>query len=253
MPPIRRRAVLGGIAALPIAPALAASPEVLAATPISRMDLAWWRQRFEEKQRRLKQGAGLLWLGDSITQNWERNGPQPWAAYVPVWERFYGARNAVNLGFKGDTTASLLWRIKQMPLEALRPRAAVMLIGANNFGRLRWPAEATLGGIAASIEELRRRTPATRILLIGVLPSDRGPWVMEQMRATNAGLAKRYGAGSGVSFHDLTSLFLRNNAVDTAKFYDPLLSPPDPALHPTAAGMQQIAEAIEPDLARMMG
>jgi lysophospholipase L1-like esterase len=249
-----RRFVATGLISLPLARAHAATAAELAASPISRMDLPWWRRRFEEKQARLRQGAGLLWLGDSITQNWEKNGPQPWAEYAPVWERFYGSRNAVNLGFVGDTTASLLWRLRNLDFSHARPHAAVMLIGANNFGRVHWSADATVGGIAANIAEVHRRLPTTHVLLLGVLPSDRGPWVAEQTRATNQALAARYGAGGqgGVTFMDLTTLFTLNGKIDTSKFYDPLLTPPERALHPTAAGMQAIAQAIEPTLAKLM-
>ena len=36
--------------------------------------------------------------------------PMPtWQDFQPAWQRFYGDRHAVNLGFNGDTTASLLW------------------------------------------------------------------------------------------------------------------------------------------------
>src|ERR1039458_4313780 len=84
---------------------------ILAAIPISRMDLPWWHARFEAKQAELRETQPrLIFLGDSITQNWERHGPPEWADDAPVWQRFYGDRDAVNLGFIGDTTASLIWR-----------------------------------------------------------------------------------------------------------------------------------------------
>ncbi len=45
----------------------------LASTPLDRSDLPWWRARFEAKQIELAHShPTLLWLGDSITQNWER-------------------------------------------------------------------------------------------------------------------------------------------------------------------------------------
>src|ERR1700716_865669 len=57
---------------------VAAGP-ILAATPLSRMDLPWWRERFEAKQTELRQGrVELVFYGDSITQDYERGGPEPW-------------------------------------------------------------------------------------------------------------------------------------------------------------------------------
>ena len=261
MPFVSRRAVLAALAMAPAAARAASAPAsaptsagLLAAIPIGRLDLPWWRRRFEEKNARLRQGAGLLWLGDSITQNWEKDGPQPWARFAPVWDRYYRRWNAVNLGFTGDTTASLLWRLREMATPPAPPRAAVVLIGANNFGRVHWPAEATVAGIASDLGELRRRLPQTRVLLLSVLPSDRGAWVAAQTAQTNRLLQARYGgAAEGVTFHDATSLFSRDGMVDTTKFYDPLLMPPAPALHPTAQAMESLAAAIEPTLARLMG
>ena len=93
-----------------------ASPQNIAVLPISRTTEPWWRQRFEEKQNELRgQPVDLLWLGDSITQDWERNGPQPWLHFAPIWHRFYGDRHAVNLGFKGDSTCHLLWSSMASP------------------------------------------------------------------------------------------------------------------------------------------
>jgi lysophospholipase L1-like esterase len=43
---------------------------VLAAIPISRMDVPWWHARFEAKQEQLHHShVELLFLGDSITQD----------------------------------------------------------------------------------------------------------------------------------------------------------------------------------------
>src|SRR3984957_17868187 len=159
---------------------------VLAATPISRMDLSWWRERHQAKLEELRRTRpNLIFLGDSITEDWEYDGPEEWRKFVPVWQRFYGDRNAVNLGFKGDTTASLLWRIRNGECDGIAPKVAVILIGANNLGRLHWSAADTVLGIDAIIAELRRRLPTTRVLLLGVLPSERSDWITETTLTIN--------------------------------------------------------------------
>jgi lysophospholipase L1-like esterase len=219
------------------------------------MDLPWWRARFAEKQTVLRSGpVDLLWLGDSITQDFENGGPEPWRDFRPVWAHFYGGRHAVNLGFKGDATCHLLWRIEHGELDGVHPRAAIILIGANNFGKLRWAAGPTLAGIEAIVAELHARLPATKILLLGVLPSIRNAWVDDNTAALNRALAMRFGApGSGVIFRDLSPLFLRNGRVDPGAFLDPLLTPPDPPLHPTAQTQARMASAIEPVVSQMLG
>ena len=110
---IRRRLSLLILFVCLFAPGGGDARVILAATPISRMDLPWWRARHEAKLRELAETKPkLIFLGDSITQDWEQAGPPEWKDFVPIWQRFYGDRHAVNLGFSGDTTASLLWRIR---------------------------------------------------------------------------------------------------------------------------------------------
>jgi lysophospholipase L1-like esterase len=229
-----------------------------AARPYSRMDLPWWRARFEAKQAELQQMRGhvdLLWLGDSITQDFEQTGPQPWRDFKPVWDLFYGGRNAINLGFKGDATAHLLWRLENGETEGMRPKLAIVLIGANNFGHLHWPAEPTRAGIEAIVATLHRRLPETKILLLGVLPSIRSAWVDENTAALNRDLAARYGSGADrlVIYKDLSGLFLENGKVVPERFLDPRLAPPDPPLHPTAQTQARMAEAIEPVVSHILG
>lgn len=230
-----------------------AEAAVPAAQPIARLETGWWRARHEKKLAEIRSARPeLIWLGDSITENFERSEPQPWAKFHAVWERYYAPRRAVNLGFKGDATSHLLWRITHGEIDGIAPKAAVILIGANNLGRLHWSATDTITGIETIVAEMRRRLPSTRILLLSVLPSERTPWASEQTVAINAGLARRFKPASEATFQDVTGLFAHNGALDRGLFYDQLLTPPDPPLHPTSQGMEKLAAAIEPTLAGLM-
>lgn len=250
---MRRRFLLaGGMLGLAGAAPVPAARVPLAATPISRMDAKWWAERHAAKRRELAAGpAGLLWIGDSITQDWEKAGPPEWRDFAPVWERFYGGRRAVNLGFRGDATAHLLWRLRNGGVAPAK--GAVLLIGANNFGRLRWSVADSLRGHEACVAEIRRVVP--RLVVMSVLPSDRGAWTTEATRGMNAGLAARYGGGRvpGVAYVDATSLFERGGAIDTTQYYDRHLRPPEPAIHPTAEAHARLAALIEPEVAAMLG
>jgi lysophospholipase L1-like esterase len=226
----------------------------LASVPLSRMDLPWWRARFDAKAQEMRhQPVDLVWYGDSITQYWETAGPEAWRNFAPIWQHYYGGRHALNLGFKGDTTAHLLWRIENGEATLIHPKAAIVLIGANNFGRLHWPAPETEAGIVKIVDELHARLPGVKILLIGVLPSIRGPWVADNTRRLNSALASRYRSSSGTRFVDVSNLFGSNGTTDASSFLDPHLMPPDPPLHPSAQTMAKIAAAIEPDVAAMLG
>jgi len=227
---------------------------VLAATPLSRMDLPWWRARFEAKQQELRHSrVDLLFLGDSITQDYETSGPPAWQDYAPVWQRFYGDRNAINLGFKGDATSHLLWRIENGETTGISPKVAVILIGANNLGRLHWSADDTVAGIDAIIVQLRQRLPHSKLLLLGVLPSERSTWATETTVAINRSLAMRYGHDGVVTFLDVGRVFMKDGKLNRELFADPKMTPPDPPLHPSAQGQTLMAEAMEPTLAALLG
>ncbi|MDQ2804830.1 MAG: GDSL-type esterase/lipase family protein [Pseudomonadota bacterium] len=234
----------------------ASARTILAATPISRLDLPWWKARFETKARRLHDGpVDLVFYGDSITSDWERHGPPAWKDFAPVWQRFYGERNAVNLGFVGDTTANLLWRIENGEAAGISPKVAVILIGANNLGRLHWSAADTISGIDAIISELRRRLPHTKLLLLGILPSDRTSWATATTENVNRILGARYDGGqtANVTYRDLSPVFLHGGRLERELFLDPNLAPPQPPLHPDAEGQARMAATMEPTLATLMG
>jgi lysophospholipase L1-like esterase len=107
-------------------------------------------------------------------------------------------------------------------------------------------------GIDTIVTELRRRLPATRILLMSVLPSERSEWASEATQTINLALAEKYGRDAGVAFVDVTHVFVKNGRLDRDLYYDPKLSPPDPPLHPTAEGQALMAAAIEPVLAGLL-
>ena len=231
-----------------------AAPRNIAAEPISRMSQGWWRERFEEKQAELhRQPVELLWLGDSITQNWEGSSNDGWRDFAPIWQRFYGDRHAVDLGFKGDSTCHLLWRLQHGELDGISPRVAIVLIGANNFGHIHTDASETLAGVRVILDEIHRRLPGTRVVLLGVLPSIRSEWVSRNTVLLNRQLKVLSGDRTYVTFVDVSDLFLKHDHVDAARFMDPRLVPPAPPLHPTAQTQAQIAERIEPVVARLLG
>lgn len=257
MPVVRRFlftvAVCGALLSPPVG---AIAHSVLAALPISRMDLPWWRHRHEEKLAELHKGpVELIFLGDSITQDWERRGPPGWADFAPVWQRFYGDRHAVNLGFIGDTTASLIWRIDNGEVSGISPKVIVVLIGANNMGRPHWSASDTVAGIDAIVARLRQRLPETKVLLLGVLPSERSAWITATTDEINQVLTAKYGQGrvTDVTFLDLTSIFVEHGRLNRDMFLDPKQDPPGAPLHPDAAAQAKMAAAMEPTLAAMLG
>ncbi len=223
----------------------------MAEAPINRLALPWWHNRWALtlSQARNIPDAKIVWLGDSITQNWQYPGTHGFDDFLPVWERYYAPYQALDFGFRGDTTASLIWRLEHGQVAGLHTQLAIILIGANNFGHVHWDAAQTIPGIESVVRLTQHKLPGTHILLIGVLPSIRSPWVDEQTAVTNAALAQKYAGRRDITFINLSPLFLTNGKVDAAFYIDPHLTPPDPPLHPNSETMARMAATLAPYVA----
>jgi lysophospholipase L1-like esterase len=222
--------------------------------PTDRLGEAWWRERHEQvlqQVRWTRRDTQLLMIGDSITNNYDKPNP-PDENFRPIWDEFYEPRRALNLGFSGDTTAHVLWRLQHGEIDGLDPKVAVILIGTNNTGWADHTAEQTKSGIDAVIAEIEQRLPRTRILLLGLLPSDISADKTQRDRAVNAALATSYAVNPRVTYLDVGSIFYKDGAVNAQIFYDPRLQKPGKPLHPDTIGQRMMAEAIEPTLARLM-
>lgn len=225
-----------------------------AATPADRLSESWWADRHKAILEAVKTqpDAQLLLIGDSITNNYDKANP-PDEDFQPTWKQFYQPRMALNLGFSGDTTANVLWRLDHGEVEGLHPKVAMVLIGTNNTGHAHQSAEETEVGIDAVIADLEQRLPQTQILLLGLLPSDISVEKTADDQAVNRYLATCYGENARVTYLDISTIFFAHGQLNTAIFYDPRLPQHGKALHPDTVGQRRMAEAIEPTLARMMG
>ena len=191
----------------------------------------------------------MLLIGDSITNNYDK-AELPDENFQPIWKQFYEPRKALNLGFSGDTTAHVLWRLDHGEVDGLHPKVAVLLIGTNNTSQHNnHTAEQTEAGIDAVISELENRLPETKILLLGILPSDISDEKTARDQAVNAYLATCYSENPLVTFLNINSVFYKNGVLNTALFYDPRLPQHGKSLHPDTVGQRMMAEAIEPTLA----
>src|SRR5262249_38628661 len=129
-------------------------------------------------------GIDLLFMGDSITDNWRSKGSN-------VWAKFYGERHAANFGIGGDRTQHVLWRIENGELDGIEPKVIVLMIGTNN-SKSDSPDQ-----ISAAIEkivgEMRTKCPKSRILLLAIFPRQRAgdtPEQMETIHKVNERIAK---------------------------------------------------------------
>src|SRR5205823_6227081 len=153
--------------------------------------------------------------------------------FQPTWMRFYAPRRALNLGFSGDTTANVLWRLQHGEVAAIHPKVAILLIGTNDTDTAGRGADETARGIDAVVAELERRLPRSLNLLICLLPSSISAINSATDAALNRQLAARYRTDRRVTYRDIGGVLRRaDGSLDEAIFYDPRLTPPRPALHP---------------------
>lgn len=224
-----------------------------AIVPVDRLSVDWWAARHNAILADLPKHADaqLLLVGDSITNNYDKAEP-PNQNFQPIWQQYYAPRKALNLGFSGDTTANVLWRLDHGEVAGLHPKLAVVLIGTNNTA-IGQSAEATEAGIDAVVKDIEHRLPETKILLVGILPSNLPS--REQNFEVNGYLGLHYAGGEDpkVSYIDISIVFYPHGVLDTNLFYDPTLTPPLPAIHPNTVGQRLMASALEPAVARLMG
>jgi beta-glucosidase len=220
----------------------------VAVTP-AKLDEAWsidwWlprhRQKLGEAQQMVRKARSpqLVFIGDSITQGWEKEG-------APVWQTHYAKFDALDLGFGGDRTENVLWRLQNGAVDGLDPKVAVLMIGTNNTGlRGDFPAS-TVAGIRRNLDEIKQRLPRTRILLVAIFPRDATP--ESPLRRINEAINAQLPAladGNRVVFLDVNGAFLTPDGTLSKTIMPDLL-------HPNEAGYAIWAKAMQPELDRLM-
>jgi len=201
---------------------------------------SWWTLRNDAVNERVKQGnVDLLMIGDSITHGWEGGGKQ-------YWDKYYAPRNAVNMGFSGDRTQHVLWRLEHGHLEGISPKLAVLMIGTNNSNGEDNTAEEIADGIIAICRKLRAECPRMKILILAIFPRGPEPSDQRQKNSKASSLASKIADGKMIHYLDINSMFLTADGFLSKKIM------PD-YLHPNEAGYKIWAEAIEPKVAELMG
>lgn len=218
-----------------------------AVTPVAR-DMGrfseWWVPRHEAIVERAKQGnVDLLFIGDSITHFWE-DSPIWRESGQAVWDQYYARRKPLNLGFAGDQTGHVLWRLDHGEVDGISPKLAIVMIGTNNFRSN--TAEEIADGIEAVVKKLREKLPNTKVLLLAIFPRGEKPGPDREKLAKASELASRVADGDMVHYLDIGKHFLDGEG------NIPKDVMPD-FLHPNAKGYAIWAEVIEPMVKKLMG
>jgi arylsulfatase A-like enzyme/lysophospholipase L1-like esterase len=212
-----------------------------ATIPADRFSEKWWDERHKQKVAEAKKGGyEIAFIGDSITHGFDNGGKA-------VWEKYYAPRKAINLGFSGDRTQHVLYRLLRGEFEDVRPKVAVVMIGTNNTGHTMQEPTETSGGIRQILDLIADRSPDTKTLLLGIFP--RGEKPDDKMRLNNDAvnaLVAKFDDGDKVRFLDISKSFLAEDGTLPKSIMPDLL-------HPNAEGYKIWAAAIEDKVCELGG
>ena len=219
---------------------------VTAAMLAESWSLDWWLPRHQKKQQEAREllAAGkspqLVFIGDSITQGWETEGRD-------IWARHYARYHALNLGFGGDRTENVLWRLQHGALDGLAPQVVVLMIGTNNAGHRGENPETTAAGIHRVLDEIRQRLPAAQVLLLAVFPREQQP--TGHLRRINERvneIIRSQADGRSVHFANLNSAFSNPDGTLSRDILPDLL-------HLSEKGYARWQRAMDPVLNPLLG
>ncbi len=202
--------------------------------------LPWWMPRHEEKLALVRANQyPVIFMGDSITEGWADAGRS-------VWDAHFASLPALNLGYGGDRTENLLWRVQNGEMDGQRPKVVVLMIGTNNTGHRMDPPAEIAEGVEAVIDEVHARSPDSKVLLLGIFPRGEQPYdaARQNNTATNALLAQ-LGQRDYVTYLDIGDTFLDDQGVLSREVMPDLL-------HLNTASYQRWADAIESTLQALL-
>lgn len=222
-------------------------------SPEYRAGAGWggdtWRQQHAKINQLGKDhpAIDLVFLGDSISQGWtgaEQRLAQPDGSRP--FDRQFARYHAASFGLSGDRTENLLWRIEQGNFEHIKPRAIVLMIGVNNIHVVGHRGEDVAEGTRLILDALAQHAPQAQVLMLGCFPT--GPTADSPTRrevdALHAALAP-LADGQRVHYRDLRPHFLNDDGTPNANLSGD-------HIHLTPAGYRAWAEAIAPDLAKIL-
>ncbi len=202
----------------------------------------WWGKRHQVKIKETQSGnVDLIFVGDSITHGWEGAGRS-------VWDKYYSKRQAINLGFSGDRTEHVLWRLDNGEVDGISPKVAVVMIGTNNtadYNPHTNSGQDTADGITAIVRSLRAKLPTTKVLVLSPFPSGEMPNQWRKRNKKAAQIVSKLADKKNIFYLSIYDQFLDENKKLSKDIMPDLL-------HPNTKGYQIWAEAMEPTLKKLL-
>ena len=231
------------LAAIAVANGFGAIRAVTPQIPDSAWTKDWWMPRHLEKMGAVTNGgAKVVLLGDSITHYWEDAGRIQFSRYFSQ-----GDFRALDLGFSGDRTEHVLWRITEgRELDGYEAKAVVLMIGTNNAGHFPFEQEPpidTILGVREVLRTIRVKQPKAKIVMCAIFP--RGRDQNDPIRLRNEVVnneIRKFADGVNVFWCDFNDQFLSADGRLSGELF------PD-YLHPSQYGYEIWANAVMPYVA----
>ena len=184
---------------IPVAPKVPLNDPAI--VPVACTD-QWWIDKHNDKKNNSIQNQKIIFIGNSITQGWEE---------TDVWNELnekYDNR-ITNLGFGGDKTQNVIWRLENGEFPAgINPEYAVVMIGTNNGDK----PESTAAGIGKILKIINTQSPLTKIILMSLLP--RGNGINDNSTKRNNAvndIIKNYNNYVNIQYVNLGQYYIDNN------------------------------------------
>jgi lysophospholipase L1-like esterase len=245
---------VAGLLALPVG-ADDAKPAHSAITPVPR-EGGWMKRHEKFVEMAKKGGIDVLFLGDSITDAWGGEGHESnpkRKGGEEVFAREFEPLKAANFGIGGDRTQHVLWRLQNGELDGIHPKVVMLMIGTNNSntnkktGKEDNTAGEIADGIAAIVKEIHKRSPRTKVLLLGVFPRGEKPNPQrDKLKQVNTIIARLDEGGKTVKYLDIGGHFVQDDgSISKEVMYD--------FLHFTPKGYQMWADAVKGPILELLG
>ncbi len=176
----------------------------------------------------------ILLIGNSITHFWggmphtqHQNGPKS-------WQKMFGKRRVVNMGFGWDLIENVYWRIFHGELEGCTPQHICLLIGVNNIGD---KEEDIANGVVSLAKLIRERQPQAKLHVMKIFPAK--GWE-EKIVRVNALIEKNLSLDAQTDIVDMTEcLTLKDGSgkVNPELYLE--------GLHPNEKGYAEIAKVLK--------
>ena len=150
--------------------------------------------RYEQKNSEVSSRPAVVFMGDSITDNWYRDDAE-----------FFDSHNFLCRGISGQVTSQMLCRFRNDVLE-LKPQYVVILAGINDIAENNGPIK--LENVMRNLMSMCELAKAHKIkpILCSVLPCNRLSWRPEKQPADDViqlnEMIKEYASANKIPYVD---------------------------------------------------